>query len=103
MDGKLDYKEGTVLMNHPANSVYQQVCIPVLTSNFLFFSFLFLCFSTDLANSRNQKVIERTKGSFFRTSVLRYVCFCLFSPPQSIWDVLAHEFTDEHHSAAVAK
>ncbi|KAL2056411.1 hypothetical protein ABVK25_003434 [Lepraria finkii] len=39
MDGKLDYKEGTVLMNHPANSVYQQV-------------------------------IERTKGSFFRTSVL---------------------------------
>ena len=42
MDGKLDYKEGTVLMNHPANSVYQQV-------------------------------IERTKGSFFRTSVLRYV------------------------------
>ena len=41
MDGKLDYKEGTVLMNHPANSVYQQV-------------------------------IERTKGSFFRTSVLRY-------------------------------
>lgn len=40
MDGKLDYKEGTVLMNHPANSVYQQV-------------------------------IERTKGSFFRTSVLR--------------------------------
>lgn len=26
MDGKLDYKEGTVLMNHPANSVYQQVC-----------------------------------------------------------------------------
>ncbi|MCJ1468903.1 eukaryotic translation initiation factor 3 subunit E [Pseudocyphellaria aurata] len=39
MDGKLDYQEGTVLMNHPANSVYQQV-------------------------------IERTKGSFFRTSVL---------------------------------
>lgn len=27
MDGKLDYKEGTVLMNHPANSVYQQVRI----------------------------------------------------------------------------
>ncbi|KAG8529250.1 eukaryotic translation initiation factor 3 subunit E [Bacidia gigantensis] len=26
MDGKLDYQEGTVLMNHPANSVYQQVC-----------------------------------------------------------------------------
>lgn len=25
MDGKLDYQEGTVLMNHPANSVYQQV------------------------------------------------------------------------------
>ncbi|KAI4229640.1 MAG: hypothetical protein L6R36_000687 [Xanthoria steineri] len=47
MDGKLDYKEGTVLMNHPANSVYQQV-------------------------------IERTKGSFFRTSVLRYVSFSLF-------------------------
>ncbi|KAL8735647.1 MAG: hypothetical protein Q9166_000816 [cf. Caloplaca sp. 2 TL-2023] len=42
MDGKLDYKEGTVLMNHPANSVYQQV-------------------------------IERTKGSFFRTSVLSLI------------------------------
>lgn len=27
MDGKLDYQEGTVLMNHPANSVYQQVSI----------------------------------------------------------------------------
>ena len=27
MDGKLDYKEGTVLMNHPANSVYQQVAL----------------------------------------------------------------------------
>lgn len=27
MDGKLDYKEGTVLMNHPANSVYQQVSL----------------------------------------------------------------------------
>lgn len=25
MDGKLDYQEGTVLMNHPTNSVYQQV------------------------------------------------------------------------------
>ena len=25
MDGKLDYRDGTVLMNHPANSVYQQV------------------------------------------------------------------------------
>ncbi len=48
MDGKLDYQEGTVLMNHPANSVYQQV-------------------------------IERTKGSFFRTSVLRYVA--LQPPP----------------------
>jgi translation initiation factor 3 subunit E len=28
MDGKLDYQEGTVLMNHPANSVYQQVSRP---------------------------------------------------------------------------
>lgn len=28
MDGKLDYQEGTVLMNHPANSVYQQVRSP---------------------------------------------------------------------------
>lgn len=58
MDGKLDYQEGTVLMNHPNNSVYQQV-------------------------------IERTKGSFFRTSVLRYLfprliflisCFALLHP-----------------------
>lgn len=39
MDGKIDFKEGTVLMNHPPTSIYQQV-------------------------------IERTKGSFFRTSVL---------------------------------
>ncbi|OJD24345.1 eukaryotic translation initiation factor 3 subunit E [Blastomyces percursus] len=40
VDAKIDYKEGTVLMNHPPQSVYQQV-------------------------------IERTKGGFFRTQVLR--------------------------------
>ncbi|KAI5303115.1 hypothetical protein KEM56_007895 [Ascosphaera pollenicola] len=40
VDAKIDYKEGTVLMNHPPQSVYQQV-------------------------------IEKTKGGFFRTSVLR--------------------------------
>ncbi|KAI5283773.1 eukaryotic translation initiation factor 3 subunit E [Ascosphaera aggregata] len=39
VDAKIDYKEGTVLMNHPPQSVYQQV-------------------------------IEKTKGGFFRTSVL---------------------------------
>ncbi|KAI9892642.1 MAG: eukaryotic translation initiation factor 3 subunit E [Vezdaea aestivalis] len=39
VDAKIDYKEGTVVMNHPPSSVYQQV-------------------------------IERTKGSFFRTQVL---------------------------------
>ena len=62
MDGKLDYKEGTVLMNHPANSVYQQVG-HVLTHE-------------DRARHQADtviQVIERTKGSFFRTSVLRYV------------------------------
>ena len=58
MDGKLDAREGTVVMNHPGGSVYQQV-------------------------------IERTKGMFFRASVLRYVflgtlflrlcCFSSFS------------------------
>jgi hypothetical protein len=42
VDAKIDYKEGTVVMNHPPQSVYQQV-------------------------------IERTKGGFFRTQVLRYV------------------------------
>ena len=58
MDGKLDYKEGTVLMNHPANSVYQQVshvCLYLLAGSSVL--------------TRGQ-VIERTKGSFFRTSVL---------------------------------
>ena len=40
VDAKIDYKEGTVIMNHPPQSVYQQV-------------------------------IERTKGAFFRTQVLR--------------------------------
>ncbi|WEW55163.1 eukaryotic translation initiation factor 3 subunit E [Emydomyces testavorans] len=40
VDAKIDYKEGTVLMNHPPQSVYQQV-------------------------------IEKTKGGFFRTQVLR--------------------------------
>ena len=42
VDAKIDYKEGTVVMNHPPQSVYQQV-------------------------------IERTKGGFFRTQVLRYI------------------------------
>lgn len=42
VDAKIDYKEGTVVMNHPPQSVYQQV-------------------------------IERTKGAFFRTQVLRYL------------------------------
>ena len=41
VDAKIDYKDGTVVMNHPPQSVYQQV-------------------------------IERTKGGFFRTQVLRY-------------------------------
>jgi translation initiation factor 3 subunit E len=41
VDAKIDYKEGTVIMNHPPQSVYQQV-------------------------------IEKTKGAFFRTQVLRY-------------------------------
>ena len=59
MDGKLDYKEGTVLMNHPANSVYQQV-------------------------------IERTKGSFFRTSVLR----CVLASP-IFWRTAGEHDTDE--------
>jgi translation initiation factor 3 subunit E len=40
VDAKIDYKEGTVIMNHPPQSVYQQV-------------------------------IEKTKGAFFRTQVLR--------------------------------
>jgi translation initiation factor 3 subunit E len=42
VDAKIDYKEGTVIMNHPPQSVYQQV-------------------------------IEKTKGAFFRTQVLRFV------------------------------
>lgn len=42
VDAKIDYKDGTVVMNHPPQSVYQQV-------------------------------IERTKGGFFRTQVLRCV------------------------------
>lgn len=44
VDAKIDYKEGTVVMNHPPQSVYQQV-------------------------------IEKTKGAFFRTQVLRFVIF----------------------------
>ena len=52
MDGKLDAREGTVVMNHPGGSVYQQV-------------------------------IERTKGMFFRASVLRYVNFSSPSPSHS--------------------
>lgn len=40
VDAKIDYQEGTVIMNHPPQSVYQQV-------------------------------IEKTKGAFFRTQVLR--------------------------------
>lgn len=46
LDAKIDYKEGTVIMNHPPQSVYQQV-------------------------------IEKTKGAFFRTQVLRYVLLLL--------------------------
>lgn len=42
VDAKIDYQEGTVIMNHPPQSVYQQV-------------------------------IEKTKGAFFRTQVLRFV------------------------------
>lgn len=51
VDAKIDYKDGTVVMNHPPQSVYQQV-------------------------------IERTKGGFFRTQVLRYVNsrVCLLKP-----------------------
>ena len=64
VDAKIDYKAGTVLMNHPPQSVYQQV-------------------------------IERTKGGFFRTQVLRYVI--------SIHDDLAVLFCLLCYSAAVAK
>ena len=64
VDAKIDYKAGTVLMNHPPQSVYQQV-------------------------------IERTKGGFFRTQVLRYVL--------SIYDKVAVLFYSRHCSAAVAK
>jgi translation initiation factor 3 subunit E len=39
VDAKIDYKQGTVVMNHPPQSVYQQV-------------------------------IEKTKGGFFRTTVM---------------------------------
>jgi translation initiation factor 3 subunit E len=39
VDAKIDYKQGTVIMNHPPQSVYQQV-------------------------------IEKTKGGFFRTTVM---------------------------------
>ncbi|TID14039.1 eukaryotic translation initiation factor 3 subunit E [Venturia nashicola] len=39
VDAKIDYQQGTVVMNHPPSSVYQQV-------------------------------IERTKGGFFRTTVM---------------------------------
>ena len=53
VDAKIDYKEGTVVMNHPPQSVYQQV-------------------------------IERTKGGFFRTQVLRYVSTSLLMLTQSI-------------------
>ena len=48
VDAKIDYKEGTVIMNHPPQSVYQQV-------------------------------IEKTKGAFFRTQVLRFVS--ILKPP----------------------
>lgn len=89
MDGKLDYQEGTVLMNHPANSVYQQVSrVPRVPPT---------SYGSRLSFSKlPSQVIERTKGSFFRTSVLRY----------------AHSFFDICHytglglnrdSAAVAK
>lgn len=39
VDAKIDYQQGTVVMNHPPQSVYQQV-------------------------------IEKTKGGFFRTTVM---------------------------------
>ena len=64
VDAKIDYKAGTVLMNHPPQSVYQQV-------------------------------IERTKGGFFRTQVLRFVL--------SIYDEIAARFCLLRCSAAVAK
>ena len=52
VDAKIDYQDGTVVMNHPPQSVYQQV-------------------------------IERTKGGFFRTQVLRYVA--MPSRKYSVW------------------
>lgn len=53
VDAKIDYKAGTVIMNHPPSSVYQQV-------------------------------IEKTKGAFFRTQVLRYAShFYSRDPPNS--------------------
>lgn len=64
VDAKIDYKDGTVVMNHPPQSVYQQV-------------------------------IERTKGGFFRTQVLRCVT-------QSAIDH-ASMWADLSSSAAVAK
>ena len=64
VDAKIDYKDGTVVMNHPPQSVYQQV-------------------------------IERTKGGFFRTQVLRYVKYYAID--------LESTSTDVRSSAAVAK
>ena len=54
VDAKIDYTDGTVIMNHPPQSVYQQV-------------------------------IERTKGGFFRTQVLRYVFYSLFFSGLHVW------------------
>ena len=66
VDAKIDYRDGTVVMNHPPQSVYQQV-------------------------------IERTKGGFFRTQVLRYnIRFSVTSLKASI-------LANYSYSAAVAK
>lgn len=80
MDGKLDYQEGTVLMNHPANSVYQQVSSrsSLLNRQKWQKAILFIRVLLNLTCGVIQ-VIERTKGSFFRTSVLRYVIFSALS------------------------
>lgn len=69
VDAKIDYKQGTVIMNHPPQSVYQQV-------------------------------IEKTKGAFFRTQVLRLVITLL-----TTFYVDYLSFTNNHDlsSAAVAK
>ena len=66
MDAKIDYQEGTVIMNHPPQSVYQQV-------------------------------IEKTKGAFFRTQVLRLVSIVMRG------EAANHANNNANFSAAVAK